>query len=86
MPSAIEYATEHRAGAMLLARSYVHATHMLPRGAEVRVEGDDLWATLPTGVSIRITSLDDLLATDAFAEYIIESDDYEMFATNGDGF
>ena len=71
---------------MTLAGEFVERNYELPDGAVMDVwfrEGE-VWADTG-GPMYRLAYLTELLDTDTFDNFVRESDDFLLFATNGDG-
>jgi len=72
---------------MQLAATFVERTQLIPDGAVIDVwfrEGE-VWADTG-GPMYRLAHLSELLENEAFDDFILNSSDFEMFATKGDGF
>jgi len=72
---------------MQLAATFVERTQLIPDGAVMDVwfrEGE-VWADTG-GPMYRLAYLSELLENETFDDFILNSSDFEMFATKGDGF
>jgi hypothetical protein len=71
---------------MTLAAAFVERTHEVPEGAvlDIWFEQGEVWADAGAAM-YRLAYLSELLEDDTFVNIVRDSDDFLLFATNGDG-
>lgn len=85
MPTVTQYVTSCPDRAVMMGCEFVRRTTRFVNEVTLLPKEGSVWAVLNNGVSIRIASMDDLLALDDFIEFLEGSDEFLLFATNGDG-
>lgn len=81
-----EFALAAPSRANALAGEFVEHNYELPEGSVIDTgfQDGEVWADAGSAM-FRIAYLDELLENDTFVSFVYESDEFLLFATNGDG-
>jgi len=82
-----QFATACPSEVMTLAGEFVEQNYELPEGSviDTRSREGEVWADTG-GPMYLLAYLSELLENETFDDFILNSSDFEMFATKGDGF